>query len=245
MIKTEILKKTEKIASAVYLITGFFDDKEPLKWKLRELASDLPLRALHIKDNSVFMNDKIVLEIQNIVLEMDSLLMVAKQSGLISKMNHEILENEFSKFIETLSNSSNTLEEPKHTLLSKDFFGSSISNTTSAQELKTPNIIKDKTEDARELYKGHKLDESDLSRLGMKRETRPLRDYSVVAVKKNSRQSTIINLLKRKKEIMIKDVSPLIDGCSEKTIQRELMAMVHDGTLKKIGEKRWSKYTLA
>ena len=66
-----------------------------------------------------------------------------------------------------------------------------------------------------------------------------------MAVKKNSRQSTIINLLKRKKEIMIKDVSPLIDGCSEKTIQRELMSMVHSGTLKKVGEKRWSRYSLA
>jgi hypothetical protein len=44
---------------------------------------------------------------------------------------------------------------------------------------------------------------------------------------------------------MIKDVSPLIEGCSEKTIQRELMSMVHNGTLKKIGEKRWSRYSLA
>ncbi len=76
-------------------------------------------------------------------------------------------------------------------------------------------------------------------------EHKDLKGYSVVAVKKNSRQSIIINLLKRKKEIMIKDVSPLIDGCSEKTIQRELMAMVQNGTLRKIGEKRWSRYTLA
>ena len=44
---------------------------------------------------------------------------------------------------------------------------------------------------------------------------------------------------------MIKDVSPLISGCSEKTIQRELLAMVYAGILRKMGEKRWSRYSLA
>ena len=44
---------------------------------------------------------------------------------------------------------------------------------------------------------------------------------------------------------MIKDVAPLISGCSEKTVQRELGEMVASGILRKIGEKRWSRYTLA
>ena len=72
-----------------------------------------------------------------------------------------------------------------------------------------------------------------------------LKEFGAISVKKNSRQSIIINILKRKKEIMIKDVSPLINGCSEKTIQRELSSMVDLGILKKIGEKRWSRYSLA
>jgi DNA-binding HxlR family transcriptional regulator len=72
-----------------------------------------------------------------------------------------------------------------------------------------------------------------------------LKEFGAVSVKKNSRQSTIIALLKRKKEIMIKDVSPLIPGCSEKTIQRELSEMVETGILRKLGAKRWTRYTLA
>ena len=76
-------------------------------------------------------------------------------------------------------------------------------------------------------------------------EEKSLKEFGAISVKKNSRQSIIIGLLKRKKEIMIKDVSPLINGCSEKTIQRELSAMVHTGVLKRIGEKRWSRYSLA
>ncbi|NCN08031.1 hypothetical protein GW944_00480, partial [Candidatus Parcubacteria bacterium] len=77
------------------------------------------------------------------------------------------------------------------------------------------------------------------------KKTKDLKNFGAVSVKKNSRQSIIINVLKRKKEIMIKDISPLIDGCSEKTIQRELLAMVNSGILKKEGEKRWSRYSLA
>ena len=72
-----------------------------------------------------------------------------------------------------------------------------------------------------------------------------LKEFGAISVKKNSRQNIIITILKRKKEIMIKDVSPIISGCSEKTIQRELLAMVQAGILRKVGEKRWSRYSLA
>ncbi len=237
MQKTDILKRTEKIASAVYLITGFFDDKEPLKWKLRTLGSNLLSTSVFIKDNPPSVSDRAVIDIQNIILEIDSLFLVAKRAGLVSEMNHDILSHELHRFVGSISDPSQIFEEPRIGLLSKDFFGSSLSAPAYIPERKSPtiqNIIKDKIDDGRQTDKGHRLPE-----------TKHLREYSVVAVKKNTRQSIIISLLKRKREIMIKDVSPLINGCSEKTIQRELMSMVHNGTLRKIGEKRWSRYSLA
>jgi len=46
----------------------------------------------------------------------------------------------------------------------------------------------------------------------------------------------------------ITDIKTLATGplvsCGEKTLQRELVSMTHDGVLNKIGEKRWSKYSL-
>jgi hypothetical protein len=33
-------------------------------------------------------------------------------------------------------------------------------------------------------------------------------------------------------------------SCSEKTLQRELVSMVKNGVLDKMGEKRWSRYFL-
>lgn len=70
-----------------------------------------------------------------------------------------------------------------------------------------------------------------------------------VAVKsvmqKNDRQQFIIEIIKEIGESSIKDISDNIKDCSEKTIQRELNTLIYDGVLKKIGERRWSKYILA
>lgn len=247
MIKTEILKKTEKIDSAIYLITGFFDDKEPLKWKLRTLGSELVSKSISLKDNPSITNDKATADINNLMLEIDSLFLVAKRAGLVSDMNHEILSQEFNKFTSSIVDAPKLLGQSNHGPLSRDFFGSSVSIHTHTEK-NTEEIIKDKTENKEvkdESDKGQSLENVNPVHPKTKNPPKHLKDFSVVAVKKNSRQSTIINLLKRKREIMIKDVSPLIEGCSEKTIQRELMTMVHDGTLRKIGEKRWSRYSLA
>ena len=68
---------------------------------------------------------------------------------------------------------------------------------------------------------------------------------AAVQQKKSQRQESIISVLKGQSNITIKDFSKVIKDCSEKTIQRELSAMVQAGLVKKMGEKRWSRYSLA
>jgi hypothetical protein len=72
-----------------------------------------------------------------------------------------------------------------------------------------------------------------------------IRAWSPVVIKKNKRQATIIALMKRRKEVMIKDISSVIHDCSEKTIQRELQELVDRGVLVKEGERRWTRYRLS
>ena len=61
----------------------------------------------------------------------------------------------------------------------------------------------------------------------------------------NSRRNTILELLQNKSFITIKDTADAIKGYSVKTLQRELLALVSEGILKKKGERRWSTYSLA
>ncbi len=184
-------QKYHKLASALYLVTSFFADQEPLKWRLRSLAADLVSGKLAAAP------------------EVPALLSLAQASGLLSLPNYEILRQQFSQEEVVLDFPREALPEPAHKAPIKD------------------NLLLERPLE-------HKDDDRAV-----------LKEFGAVSVKKNSRQSIIIGLLKRKKEVMIKDVSPLISGCSEKTIQRELSDMVLAGVLKRIGEKRWTRYTLA
>lgn len=197
--------KFEKIASALYLVTSFFADLEPLKWRIRSYSADLV--SPNVKDKFT------------IIGEIGSLMHLARNAGLVSDSNHKIISDELAKI-------RLNLEKPLESMFS------SIDVPQEKKALITEEIVrqKDNLTERRELPKPA---------------ARELKEFGAVSVKKTSRQSVIIGLLKRKKEIMIKDVSPLIDGCSEKTIQRELLAMVASGILKKTGEKRWSRYSLA
>ncbi|MEL6804850.1 MAG: hypothetical protein AAFO91_13830 [Bacteroidota bacterium] len=58
------------------------------------------------------------------------------------------------------------------------------------------------------------------------------------------RRERIKTILEATGEATIKDISEVITDCSEKTIQRELNAMIEDNIVKRHGERRWSKYSL-
>ena len=282
-------KKVERLVSALYLITGFFGDNEPLKWKLRQIGSGLLSSSLSLQDGSTDKRDRASLSIRDTVLEITSLLSVAKQAGMVSDMNFNIINSQFTLLLESLFGSHQEVKSiiPKAGDLNEEFFHTTASQSENQSDYHEREESSDKpvyreTKDIREtdpkssvleqkqadkrhfVHSTGLLDEVPedahsraLSRLkGQPERNLPqahkerkqagpsFKEFGVVAIKKNSRQSIIISLLKRKKEIMIKDVSPLIDGCSEKTIQRELLAMVNQGILRKEGEKRWSRYSL-
>lgn len=57
------------------------------------------------------------------------------------------------------------------------------------------------------------------------------------------RRERIRVILEAKGEASIKDISDIITDVSEKTIQRELNAMIDDNVVKRHGERRWSRYS--
>jgi DeoR-like helix-turn-helix domain len=214
-------KKTEKLASALYLLTGFFNDLEPMKWRLRNLSGKL------VEEGN---NPKIILEIIG-------LLNVSKNAGLISDMNHSIVHKEFNNLLVQGQEAPILVEGHNETFVSSSLpsIQTSIQKAVQEKVSESTSIIPQRQEF--------------LPKIRDKVFTEPtpsnvVKD-SAVALKKNSRQTTILNLVKKKGEIMIKDVSPLIHGVSDKTIQRELLSLVKEGILHKEGEKRWSKYSLA
>lgn len=58
------------------------------------------------------------------------------------------------------------------------------------------------------------------------------------------RRERILDIMRTRGVVSIKDISDIITDCSEKTIQRDLMDMIKDNVIQKEGERRWSKYSL-
>lgn len=238
-------QKIEKLVSAVYVVTNFLSTEEPIKWTLRNLGTKLLRLNIDLKGSNSVTREKIEGSIRDTVLEVVSLLEIASFSGLISSMNFEILQREFHSLLNHIGKVAQSVD---NTSLQSPFF---------AVETGEDSISSSQAEETHQIISSHNTIHKEQEKVLVERVTikdktlhsveKPnrLKEFGPVAIKKNKRQSIIINLLKRKKEIMVKDVAEIISECSEKTLQRELLSLVSQGILNKEGERRWTKYSLA
>ena len=104
--------KTEKLVTAVYMITNFFSDKEPIKWKLRDVSLSMLSDASVLKDKTQAEQTNLFMAMLSSVGESLSLLEISHLSGFISEMNYTVLKHEFLMMSEHISQR----EEVKKTL---------------------------------------------------------------------------------------------------------------------------------
>ena len=249
-----IFKKTEKLASAIYLITSFISDNEPIKWKIREVSTRLLSYGINLSNQGHRSRVDAMNNFLSASLEIISLLEISNISGIISPMNYSVLRFEIEKIVELVDLKERSLNSKF--LLSKNFFeiteGQAIiqnrqEDTNKVFSLKDNKASTDQTSggttaSSEDLIKGHYNRQQFVK--DIKNEKNGDMSFNKGQVPKGDRYEIIINLLKNTKEISVKDVSSLISDCSEKTIQRELLSLVDKGVLKKEGERRWSKYSL-
>lgn len=221
-----VFKKHERLVAGLYLITNLFGDTEPLKWKIRTAALEALSRSLTLTQVSQEDKSVTIAACAGAITELMSLCQVAHVAQYISAMNYAILQREFSIILEALEGLSHRADEQKTAVLSSDFF--SVPEPLMYKKTSMQN-------------KGHGLNtEGQFGTVG---------DYvgsesDVRDNKKMSRRETIVSMLQNSKTLAVKDFTSEIKDCSEKTIQRELLALVDEGVLNKIGERRWSVYSL-
>jgi hypothetical protein len=229
-----VFKKTEKIITAVYLITNLISDMEPIKWQIRKTAVTLMSDMLGLKRLPATQYKQAFTGIVVTISEIISLFKVASISDHISPMNSAVLQREFGLLIGHLE-SMHPSATSNNLVLSQDYFNvpEPIPSTTHASAgTMFPNGIS-----------------RTFSSKGQYRTSNTVKDNQTQQVTrdnlKDSRHEKILQLLKTGKPLGIKDFVKEIKGCSEKTLQRELLSMVGKGVLKKTGERRWSLYSLA
>jgi hypothetical protein len=215
--------KSEKITTALYMITNFMSVNEPLKWQIREnslrfLDSIMSLNKVSLSGRSLVMT-----EVGGYLFQIKALFSIAYKSGFISDMNYEVVQRELDGLVNFLAEYDSNKLSVESPLFNKTFFTESEP-------------------------KGQIVEKS----FGIKNDSKKVINYKGQTTKDNKRTSNVMSdrktkilaVIKDKKEVTIKDISVLVSGCSEKTLQRELLSMVSDGLIKKEGERRWSKYSI-
>jgi|GEM_PF-4679315 len=222
----DIYNKSYRLAAAVFMISNVMNQSGELETKIKKLSLELVSMAVGLKDINFYDAKKLISDIEKNSLELMSMLDIASISGLVSKMNSNILKEEFQAFISELSKFSEKFENNKNTSVKSIFGQSAIPNVNS-------HLEKQVVQTQPKLNGGY-TNENNKNKLlngnGHKR--------------KDLRKNTILDYIKGHNDISIKDIVPNITGCSEKTIQRELISLIKEGKIKKIGERRWSKYSI-
>jgi len=239
-------QKLEKLSAAVYMITNLFETDEPLKWSLRNLSTELVHLNIALQSDLSQRTTSVESRMREIILEIVSLLDIASFGGLVSSMNVSVIKREFQYVLHTITKITRSRERVNLGLDESFFVVDTLDSRKGNSEIESKYevvSIKDKTDILEETRSTNQASRS-LLYDETHEKSEKLKLFSPVAVKKNKRQSLIITLLKKKKEVMIKDVSDVIRDCSEKTIQRELLSLVEQGILSKVGERRWTKYSL-
>ena len=155
------------------------------------------------------------------LLSLSSLLSIARTSNLLSPMNADLISREAHLLLEEVA----TYEEPR---ISFDAIPSlaELAKSTPRREAAAPKAEARKPAAAAQtpsVPKGHLSD----------------------SPQKQGRREAVLSILRSKGPSHIKDISMLIRDVSEKTIQRELQALVDERRVTKEGKRRWTKYTLA
>ncbi|MBI2025632.1 hypothetical protein HYT04_02520 [Candidatus Kaiserbacteria bacterium] len=152
------------------------------------------------------------------LLALSSVLSIACAGGLLSAMNAEIIAREAHILLQEIA----AYEEPR-------LFLDDAPTLSKIAKLQNSNQ-KEQEPRARKIggtaSKGH---------IGHIKDTKSIKD----------RREAVLSVIKNKGKASIKDISTVIRGVSEKTIQRELLALISIGAVIKHGERRWSTYSLA
>lgn len=228
-----VLLKTERLTSAIHLVTGLMDTKENIRRGLR-FAAVASINDFYLLEKVVptgvknFVSDKVFKRISYII----SLLEIGLTGGLISEMNHAILKEEYSKLRDVLFKFQ-VVSGIGSFVLSRQLLGADLSaiEKTFSRGIAVRDI------------KDNSIKDTKVASLKSVPKLRPN--------DRVSRQDLIIKNIKDGAEHTIKDIITQVSlvatgiDCSEKTIQRDLLSLVASGVLIKRGERRWSRYSKA
>jgi DNA-binding transcriptional ArsR family regulator len=212
-----IYKKAERLARALHLIGPAFAGSPALRNRADEIA-------IALVDAAILPPGQARGAMSRELLALSSALSIARTGGMLSDMNANLIGREARLLLQEIAG----YEEPR--LFMEDAptlaelargVGESSGRPALAAGARKPASATSRSTDNG--HKGHGKEIKD---------------------KTTDRREAILSVLSSKGPSYIKDISTLIRDVSEKTVQRELQALVAEGVVDRRGAKRWTTYAL-
>jgi hypothetical protein len=225
-------RKAERISAALYLLTNHIPSSESIREAVRSETHQLLDSVLRLRDEMRAAQSSAVHGLQVRLRHLISLVRILSVAGNISMQNA-------GTAIEALDELGNFLIASQRSILSEnitisrdelmDVHGSVVSQRAtpvrSTKDVRESVIVKDTS---------IITDTSNAS-------DKNTNGHDAVSV----RVQSILEILRVGGSLGIKDIAANLPEYSEKMIQRELLDLAAKGAIRKIGLKRWSKYSLA
>ncbi len=254
-----IYRKAEKICKAYFLLTQHIQDGDSIKNKLRALALDVSSKTLDLV-TTLNKTEDLVRSVATASMGLVSVSDIAVSARLVSESNYTLVVRQVQLFIEEVEIYWKTMFQnnqviPVH-MFEVEALDASYKNTDSVSDMHTDNKMSfmrstvhtdssiTNVSIAKSVPLTHK---SKATKVKTQNSTQDNSQGNTMQSKeyKNERQTLILETIRTRGESSIKDLTDVIKGCSEKTIQRELISLVSMGSLLKTGERRWSRYSVA
>jgi hypothetical protein len=230
-----IIKKTHKISVATAVLSKCLLESDPFRISLRKNSNLLLSYTASFHKKGPLDKEIIFGHIEEVLLLIEKQIFTLWSSGDVSEHNYSLLKEAINSVLSDLKNNKQSFGDEMLDLSSggpvsrvsidEDWInGSSLGK----QKLKKPSIIK---KDIDVLFTENSTFKT-IEKL----------DKRHVSEEKATRIDKIIEFIKDKGDISVKDIMSIIEGVASKTIQRDLQYLIDKGQIKKTGEKRWARY---
>jgi hypothetical protein len=232
-----IIKKTHKIGVAAMVLSKCLLDNDPYKNELRKLSVELLKSSANFHKKGALEKEIIFGGVEDNLSTLNQVALALWSAGDISDQSFTVVKKAIHGLQDDLKNNNVPYGESVYTLDGAGFTGRKLiddawlnspeetrAQKTGVSPKKDVFNVKDNPVSSSTFY----VSESTPKRHGVGQ--------------KMDRINKIISFIKDKKDVSVKDISSVVEGVADKTIQRDLQYLIDKGHIKKTGKRRWARY---
>lgn len=243
MDKNCVVEKTNEL----YRLTLLFPKKEPLRFKMRELADEVLANFItHFDHGFEPVNSGVVKNSCNLFEVLDSFFEVAKRQNWVKPSDILNLQQEYRNIKQALPSflkenlGAQGLEGQREKEEIVETASAPIQFTQGIRSIPLPEpLVMPEPSATRVAAKG---EEEDLSSLNIEESMEESMEESNTEV--SDRQRKILDILKQKEGIQVWEVKDILPDVSKRTLRRDFKKLLNGGLVERKGDKNTTFYKL-